>query len=116
MKSAYWQKWNETYRNELLTNVMPFWMKHGWDRKNGGVYTCVDRDGKLMDSTKSGWFQTKAGYWINKDYVTVLTEDEAEEEPEDEPAPKREAMVRCVFCGATFPKDSLVCPVCGKKR
>ena len=62
MKSAYWQKWNETYRNELLTNVMPFWMKHGWDRKNGGVYTCLDRDGSLMDSTKSVWFQGRFGW------------------------------------------------------
>ena len=29
MKSAYWQKWNKTYRDELLTNVMPFWIKNG---------------------------------------------------------------------------------------
>ncbi len=29
--------------------------------------------------TENGWFQTKAGYWINKDYVTVLSEDEAED-------------------------------------
>ena len=29
--------------------------------------------------TKSGWFQTKAGYWISKDYVRVLTEEEAED-------------------------------------
>ena len=49
MKTAYWQKWNALYKEELLTNIMPFWMKYGWDRKNGGVYTCVDRDGTLMD-------------------------------------------------------------------
>ena len=63
MKSAYWQKWNKTYRDELLMNVMPFWIKNGWDRKNGGVYTCLDRDGSLMDSTKSVWFQGRFG-WI----------------------------------------------------
>ena len=44
-------------------------------------------------------------------------EDEAEDaEDEPEPAPKPEGMVRCVFCGAAFPKDSLICPACGKKR
>ncbi|MBQ4439969.1 MAG: AGE family epimerase/isomerase [Kiritimatiellae bacterium] len=41
---------------------MPFWMEHGFDRKNGGVYTCVDRDGSLMDTTKSVWFQGRFGW------------------------------------------------------
>ena len=63
MKTAYWQKWNALYKEELLTNIMPFWMKYGWDRKNGGVYTCVDRDGTLMDTTKSVWFQGRFG-WV----------------------------------------------------
>ena len=62
MKTAYWQKWSRTCRDELLGNIMPFWMKNGWDRKNGGVYTCLDRDGTLMDSTKSVWFQGRFGW------------------------------------------------------
>ncbi len=53
---TYWKKWADKCRKDLTTDIMPFWLKYGWDRKNGGVYTCVDRDGKLMDSTKSGWF------------------------------------------------------------
>ena len=40
-------------------------------------------------------------------------------EPEEgagaEPA-KEEDTVRCVFCGAAIPRDSLFCPRCGKKR
>ena len=58
----YWQDWNKKYLKELTGNIMPFWMKNGWDRKNGGVYTCLDRDGKLMDSTKSVWFQGRFGW------------------------------------------------------
>ncbi|MDO4211484.1 MAG: AGE family epimerase/isomerase [Bacteroidales bacterium] len=49
-------------RAELTDNIMPFWMKHGLDRENGGVYTCLDRDGTLMDSTKSVWFQGRFGF------------------------------------------------------
>ncbi len=30
-------------RKEILENVMPLWMKHGWDREHGVVYTCLDR-------------------------------------------------------------------------
>ena len=54
---SYWSDFAAKCREELLGNVMPFWMKYGWDRKNGGVYTCLDRDGSLMDTTKSVWFQ-----------------------------------------------------------
>ena len=62
MKTTYWQNWNRKYRKELLGNIMPFWMEHGFDRTNGGVYTCLDRDGSLMDSTKSVWFQGRFGW------------------------------------------------------
>ena len=55
--SEYLAYWGKTYRNELLSNILPFWMKYGLDKENGGYFTCVDRDGTLMDSTKSVWFQ-----------------------------------------------------------
>ncbi|WP_300257911.1 AGE family epimerase/isomerase [uncultured Alistipes sp.] len=50
------------YAADLTDNIMPFWMRHGLDREHGGVYTCVDRDGTLMDTTKSVWFQGRFGY------------------------------------------------------
>ena len=46
----------------LKDDIMPFWMKYGLDRDNGGVYTALDRDGTLMDTTKSVWFQGRFGY------------------------------------------------------
>lgn len=52
----------EQYREDLLHDILPFWMKYGYDRKQGGVYTCLDRDGTLMDTTKSVWFQGRFGY------------------------------------------------------
>lgn len=54
--------WAESYKKDLTENIMPFWMKHGWDRENGGVYTCVNRDGSLMDTTKSVWFQGRFAF------------------------------------------------------
>jgi len=70
-KSAYWQKWNKTYKEELLKNVLPFWMTNGWDKKNGGVYTCLNRDGSLMDTTKSVWFQGRCGWMFANVYNKV---------------------------------------------
>ena len=48
--------------SELTENILPFWMEHGLDREHGGVYTCLDRDGRLMDTTKSVWFQGRFGF------------------------------------------------------
>lgn len=56
------QHYADLYRRELTENIMPFWLKYGLDPVNGGVYTCLDRDGSLMDSTKSVWFQGRFGY------------------------------------------------------
>ena len=58
----YLDYWADRYRSDLTGNIMPFWMEHGLDRVNGGVYTCLDRDGSLMDSTKSVWFQGRFGF------------------------------------------------------
>lgn len=69
--TPYWKKWNDIYKAELLGNIMPFWMKHGFDRKNGGVYTCLNRDGSLMDSTKSVWFQGRFGWMAAYVYNNV---------------------------------------------
>ena len=58
----YIKQWAESYKRDLSENIMPFWMEHGWDKVNGGVYTCLDRDGSLMDSTKSVWFQGRFAF------------------------------------------------------
>lgn len=62
MESNYLQTWADSYRKDLVENIMPFWLKHGLDKVHGGVYTCVDRDGSLMDTTKSVWFQGRFGF------------------------------------------------------
>ena len=58
----YLETWAKSYNEDLTKNIMPFWMKYGVDKKNGGVYTCVDRDGSLMDTTKSVWFQGRFAF------------------------------------------------------
>lgn len=58
----YLSYWAERYQEDLTQNILPFWLNHGMDRVHGGVYTCVDRDGTLIDSTKSVWFQGRFGF------------------------------------------------------
>lgn len=67
----YIKQWAESYKRDLTENIMPFWMEHGWDKVNGGVYTCLDRDGSLMDSTKSVWFQGRFAFICTYAYNNV---------------------------------------------
>ena len=67
----YIKSWAKSYKKDLTENIMPFWMKYGLDRENGGVYTCVDRDGSLMDTTKSVWFQGRFAFICSFAYNNV---------------------------------------------
>jgi N-acylglucosamine 2-epimerase len=50
------------YRDTLLKDVMPFWLRHGMDHEHDGIMTCLDRDGSVIDTDKSLWFQGRAGW------------------------------------------------------
>ena len=45
------------YRDELLNNVMPFWLEKSQDTKHGGYFTCLDRVGNVFDTDKFVWLQ-----------------------------------------------------------
>lgn len=64
------------YRDTLLDNVVPFWLKNGLDLKHGGMMTCLDRDGSLVDDDKSVWFQGRAGWLFATLYNDVETREE----------------------------------------
>ena len=53
------QKWVK----EELDRSVNFWLKNAMDKVNGGVYTCLDRTGKIYSTDKSVWMQGRCG-WI----------------------------------------------------
>ena len=53
------QKWAK----EELDICVNFWLKNGLDKENGGVYTCLDKEGKIYSTDKSVWMQGRCG-WI----------------------------------------------------
>lgn len=46
-------------RDELLHNVIPFWLDHSIDRPCGGYFTCLERDGSVFDTDKFIWLQAR---------------------------------------------------------
>ena len=55
------QKYRELVQKELEL-CLDFWLKNGMDTKHGGVYTCLDRTGKLYSTDKSVWMQGRCGW------------------------------------------------------
>ncbi len=64
------------YRRALLEDVVPFWLRHGLDREHGGFMTCLDRDGSVLDTDKSIWFQGRAGWMFASLWLTVERREE----------------------------------------
>ena len=52
------QQW---IRDELKRSA-DFWLTHGWDHENGGVYTCLDRWGNIYSTDKSVWMQGRCAW------------------------------------------------------
>jgi N-acylglucosamine 2-epimerase len=59
------------YRDALLNDVSPFWLRHGVDREYGGFLTALDRDGTVLDTDKSIWFQGRGAWMFATLYNTV---------------------------------------------
>lgn len=65
---------SQTYQNELLLNVVPFWEKYSIDHKYGGYFTCLDREGKVFDTDKFVWLQARQVWMFSKLYLEVRKE------------------------------------------
>ena len=70
MENARLAKEREWIRTEL-DRCIDFWLKNGMDREHGGVYTCLDRTGKIYSTDKSVWMQGRCGWtfaWLCSQY------------------------------------------------
>lgn len=72
------------YRDTLLNDVMPFWLRHGMDREHGGILTCLDRDGGIVDTDKSVWFQGRSAWMFATLYNTMARAGDLQSPARDE--------------------------------
>jgi len=59
------------YRDGLLNDTIPFWLEHGLDRDCGGIMTCLDRNGTVIDTDKNMWQQGRFAWTMANLYNTV---------------------------------------------
>lgn len=76
-------------RDELLLNIIPFWLKHSIDKECGGYFTCLDRDGSVFDTDKFVWLQGRQVWMFSMLYNKVE---------------KRQEWLDCAIHGAEFLK------------
>ncbi len=65
----------EKFYSEQLDETLNFWYNHGFDKKNGGFYVCLDRDGSIFSTDKSVWAQGRA-LWVFSNAYNKVKKDE----------------------------------------
>jgi N-acylglucosamine 2-epimerase len=70
------QHFANLYRDELLENVIPFWLNNSKDEKNGGYFTCLDRQGVVFDTDKFMWLQGRELWCFSMLYDKVAQRPE----------------------------------------
>ncbi len=63
MNKELFSKYRAKYRDVLLDDCIPFWLKNGIDREYGGMATYLDRYGNRYVDDKSGWLNGRAA-WV----------------------------------------------------
>lgn len=53
---------HKNWITEELDLCLHFWLKNGMDPINGGVYTCLDREGNIYSTDKSVWMQGRCAW------------------------------------------------------
>jgi N-acylglucosamine 2-epimerase len=77
------------YKDELLNNVLPFWLKYSQDLTYGGYFTCLKRNGEVFDTDKFIWMQGREVWLFSMLYNKVE---------------KRQEWLNCAVQGAEFLK------------
>ena len=59
------------YRDELMSNVLAFWLNKSQDKEFGGYFTCLDRYGNVYDTDKFIWLQGRQVWLFSMLYNKV---------------------------------------------
>ncbi len=59
------------YRDGLLSDSLPFWMRHAVDHENGGYLFSLGREGEVLDTDKSVWLHGRFVWLLSTLYSTV---------------------------------------------
>jgi len=67
---------SDLYRDELIENVVPFWLNRSQDPLYGGYFTCLDRKGDVFDTDKFIWLQGREVWFFSMIYNNLEKKQE----------------------------------------
>ncbi|MGL4227372.1 MAG: AGE family epimerase/isomerase [Tannerellaceae bacterium] len=70
-KTEYLKEYAQIYHDQLVNNIVPFWLEHSVDREFGGFTFALDRDGTVMDTTKVVWIHGRFAWLLASMYNEV---------------------------------------------
>ena len=59
------------FREDLINDILPFWLGEAIDKECGGIFTCLDEEGNIYGEEKSVWFQGRALWTFSKAYNVI---------------------------------------------
>ncbi len=65
------EKLYRQYRSLLLDGIVPFWLAHGIDWRDGGVLSCMNEDGSPASSDKFIWSQARSVWTFSALYNRI---------------------------------------------
>ena len=74
MDRKYFEQLQKFYEKEL-DQTLDFWYNHGYDKENGGFFTCLERNGNVFDTDKAVWAQGR-GLWVFSKAYNFIKKDE----------------------------------------
>ena len=74
MDRKYFENLLKFYEKEL-DQTLDFWYNHGYDKENGGFFTCLERNGDVYDTDKAVWAQGR-GLWVFSKAYNFIKKDE----------------------------------------
>ncbi len=79
----------QQYKEELLDNVIPFWLNKSTDKEFGGYFSCLRGNGDVFDTDKFIWLQARQVWMFSMLYNKVE---------------KKQEWLDCAIQGAEFLK------------
>ncbi len=70
------KQYKDLYKDNLLNDVIPFWVKNSLDKEYGGYFTCLDRKGNVFDTDKFIWLQARQVWMFSVLYNQVEQKQE----------------------------------------
>jgi N-acylglucosamine 2-epimerase len=71
MKNMRLTELSELYKQELLRNIVPFWLTKSQDTQYGGYFTCLTKEGNVFDTDKFVWLQGRQVWMFSYLYTKV---------------------------------------------